>query len=55
MAYGMAGRVWRNNWVGIESWIMEGKACKGSGVDLNEMMRYEERIPLDLRLRDNGS
>lgn len=39
----------------LKSWIMEGKACKSSGVDLNEMMRYEERISLDLRLRGHES
>lgn len=32
------------------SWIKEGTACKTSGFSLDEFMRYEERIPLDLKL-----
>ena len=30
--------------------IKEGTACKTSGFSLDELMRYEEQIPLDLKL-----
>ncbi len=31
-------------------WIKEGTACKSSRFSLDELIRYEERTPLDLRL-----
>lgn len=35
--------------------IKEGTPCKGAGLSLNGMLRYEERITLDSRLRDYES
>lgn len=36
-------------------WINERTACQSSGLSSDELMRYGERIPFDLRFRNYES